>query len=92
MKEFALSFKSSNEVVLCPIFSAGEKVRYKINQANFSKLISKKSKTQVVNIKDKNDLKNYFRKNLLADEIVLCMGAGSISTWIKEIGDELKWS
>ena len=90
MKEFALSFKSSNEVVLCPIFSAGEKVKYKINQANFSKLISKKSKTQVVNIKDKNDLKNYFRKNLLTDEIVLCMGAGSISTWIKEIGDELK--
>ena len=36
------------------------------------------------------DLKNYFQKNLLEDEIVICMGAGSISNWIREISHELK--
>jgi hypothetical protein len=23
--------------------------------------------------------------------MIICMGAGSISNWIREIGDELKW-
>jgi len=27
---------------------------------------------------------------LLEDEIVICMGAGSISNWIREISHELK--
>jgi len=88
--EFASSFKSSNAVVLCPIYSAGEKAMYNFNQDNFSKLISRKSKIQVINIKNQKELKNYFKKNLLKDEMIICMGAGSISNWIKEIGDELK--
>ena len=88
--EFALSFKSSDAVVLCPVYSAGEKKMYNFNQDNFSKLISKKSKIQVINIKNQKELKNYFKKNLLEDEMIICMGAGSISNWIREIGDELK--
>ena len=52
-------------------------------------MISKKSKIQVVNINDKWDLKKYFQKNLLEDEMVICMGAGNISNWIREIGKEL---
>ena len=89
-KEFASSFKSCDALVLCPVYSAGEKKRYNFNQNNFSQRISKKSKVQVINIKNKIDLKNYLKKNLLDDEIVICMGAGSISSWIREIGNELK--
>ena len=88
--EFASSFKYSDTVVLCPVYSAGEKIKYNFNQDNFSKLISKKSKTQIINIKNQKELKSYFKKNLLADEMIICMGAGSISNWIREIGDELK--
>ena len=88
--EFASSFKLSNEVLLCPVYSAGEKMKYNFNQDNFSQLITKKSRIQVVNIKDKEELKNYFKKNLLKDEMVICMGAGSISSWIREIGNESK--
>ena len=89
-KEFALSFSSSDEVVLCPVYAAGEKKKYNFDQNSFSMLISKKSKIQVINIKNKKDLKSYFRKNLIDDEMVICMGAGSISNWIREIGEELK--
>ena len=89
-KEFALSFRSSDVVVLCPVYPAGEKVRYNFNQNNFSQLISKKSKVQVINVKNQKELKNYLKKNLFEDEMVICMGAGSISNWIREIGDELK--
>jgi len=88
--KFASSFEFSDIVVLCPIYSAGEKVKYNFSQHNFSALISKKSKIQVINIKNKNDLKNYFIKNLLEDEMVICMGEGSISSWIREIGNKIK--
>ena len=90
-KEFASSFKSIDSVVLCPVYSAGEKKKYNFNQDRFSKLISKKSNTQVINIKNQKDLKNFFNKNLLSDEMVICMGAGSITNWIREIGNDLKW-
>ena len=88
--EFASSFKSSDGVVLCPVYSAGEKVKYNFNQNNFSKLISRKSEIQVINIQNQKELKSYFKKNLLENEMVICMGAGSISNWIRKIGDELK--
>ena len=88
--EFALSFKLSNEVLLCPVYSAGEKIKYNFNQDYFSQLISKKSKIQVINIKDQKELSNYLKKNLLEDEKVICMGAGSISNWIREISNESK--
>ena len=88
--EFALSFKSSNEVVLCPVYPAGEKIKYNFDQNGFSQLISKKSKIQVINIKNHKELKNYFKKNLLDNEIIICMGAGSISNWIWEIGEKWK--
>ena len=88
--EFAQSFRSIDTVVLCPVYAAGERKKYNFNQNSFSKLVSKKSRTQVVNISSQKDLKNYFKKNLLNNEIIICMGAGSISNWIREIGNDLK--
>tara|TARA_Y100000590_G_scaffold307133_1_gene346691 strand:+ start:1182 stop:2579 length:1398 start_codon:yes stop_codon:yes gene_type:complete len=89
-KEFAQSFKLSDMVVLCPVYSAGEKIDKNFNQYSFSKFISEQSNVQVVNIKNQIELKNFFRKNLLSDELIICMGAGSISNWIREIGKEIK--
>ena len=83
--EFASSFKDSNVVVLCPVFSAGEKVDKNYDMLKFANLISKKSNVQVVTIENQKDLKNFFKKNLISDELVLCMGAGSISKWIREM-------
>ena len=88
--EFASSFKSSDAVVLCPVYSAGEKKKYNFNQDDFSKLISRKSKVQVINVQNKKELKIYFKKNLLENEMIICMGAGNISNWIREIANELK--
>ena len=88
--EFSSAFRLSDQVLLCPVYSAGEKKKYNFNQDNFSRLISKKSSIQVINVKDKKELSSFFKKNLLEDEVVICMGAGSISNWIREIGNESK--
>ena len=80
--EFASSFKKSDQVILCPMYAAGEPVDKTYDKNRFAFLISKLSKTQVILIDGENDLAKFFRKNLIKDKIVIGMGAGSISKWI----------
>tara|TARA_B100001093_G_scaffold308383_1_gene294277 strand:+ start:887 stop:2284 length:1398 start_codon:yes stop_codon:yes gene_type:complete len=87
--EFASCFKSCDQVILCPIYAAGESKDKTYNEKVFSRLISKFSKTQVIIIQNENDLTKYFKKNLTKDEIVIGMGAGSISKWMYNLKDNL---
>ena len=84
-KDFSSAFKDSDLVILCPVYPAGEKVDKKYNELNFAEAISHNSKVQVVMVKNEQDLRKFFVKNLINDEIVVCMGAGSISKWIREM-------
>ena len=82
--EFANSFTKSNLVLLCPLYAAGEK-NLRFNSIEFAKLISKFSKTQVIIIKNFKEMKEYFKKNLISDEIIIGMGAGLISKYMREL-------
>ena len=84
-KEFAKSFINSNLVLLCPIYSAGEKRDRKYNINDFAKLIVKFSKTQVIIIQNYNEIEKYFKKNLTQNRIIIGMGAGSISKYMREL-------
>ena len=88
-KEFASCFSISNLVLLCPIYAAGEKKDkgYKTNL--FASLIKKYSKVQVIIVRDEIDLKKYFQKNLISDEIVIGMGAGSVSKWMHNLKNNI---
>ena len=87
--EFASCFKNSDVVILCPIYAAGESNDKTYNEKKFARMISKFSKTQVVLIENENDLTKYFKKNLIKDEIVIGMGAGSISKWMNNLRNTL---
>ena len=87
--EFASCFKNSSQVILCPVYAAGEPNDKTYNKIRFAKLISKLSKIQVILIENEEDLKKYFRKNLIKDEIVIGMGAGSISKWFYNLKNSL---
>ncbi len=84
-KSFSKSFKESDIVLIIPIYAAGEKKNLHFNMLNFAKLISKNSNTQVVLVKNQKELSNFVKKNLISDEIVIGMGAGSISQWMREL-------
>ena len=84
-KDFTYSFKDSNLVILCPVYPAGEKINKEYDEIDFARLISKNSRVQVITIKNEQDLRKFFKKNLISNELVLCMGAGSISKWIREM-------
>ena len=84
-EEFSSSFKFSDVLLLCPVYSAGEKIDRYYNEKDFAKLISRNSDIQVILVKDQQDLNNFFKKNLLNNEVIIGMGAGSITKWMREI-------
>ena len=56
---------------------------------SISGFLSQNSKTQVVIIKDQLDVKKYLNKCLVGNEIVIGMGAGSISKWMRELKGQI---
>ena len=82
---FSKSFSKSDLVLICPIYAAGEKKNSNFNLLNFAKLISKNSKTQTVLVRNQKELLQYFKNNLINDEIIIGMGAGTISQWMREL-------
>ena len=84
-KEFSLSFKKANKVILCPVYAAGEKLKLGFNYLNFAKAIAKNSRVNVFLIKNEFQLAKYVKQNVYGEKIVIGMGAGSISSWIKNL-------
>ena len=84
-QDFSRSFLKSDLVLLCPLYAAGEKKKLNFNLKNFANLISKNSKTQVIIVNNQKELSNYFKRNLISNEIIIGMGAGLISQWIREL-------
>ena len=84
-QEFSFSFNNANTVILCPVYSAGEKIKLNINYINFAKKIIENSKVNVLLVKNEFQLANYIRQNIYGKKIVIGMGAGSISNWIRNL-------
>ena len=86
-KEFSFAFKNADTVILCPIFTAGEKIKLGFNYLSFAKEIIKNSNVKLFLIKDNNQLAKFMKNNTYGKKIVIGMGAGSISNWIRELPD-----
>ena len=83
--EFSFAFRDSDIVILCPIYTAGEKIRLGFNYLKFAKEIIKNSKVKLFLVKDNIQLSKFLKKNMYGKKIVIGMGAGSISTWMRQL-------
>ena len=84
-KEFSFSFKDADTVLLCPIFTAGEKIKLGFSYLNFAKEIIKNSNVRLFLISDCFQLAKFLKRNMYGKKIVIGMGAGSISSWMKKL-------
>ena len=84
-KEFSLSFKKADTVILCPVYAAGEKIKLGFNYNNFAKDIIKNSKVKLFLINDQYQLAKFIKSNIYGKKIVIGMGAGTISNWMREL-------
>ncbi len=84
-KDFSLAFKNADTVVLCPIYAAGEKIKLGFNYIDFAKEIIKNSKVKLFLVNDNNQLAKFIKNNMYGKKIVIGMGAGSISNWMRQL-------
>ena len=84
-KEFSLSFKKADTVILCPIFAAGEKIKLGFDYNNFAKDIIKNSKVSLFTVSNQYQLAKFIKSHIHGKKIVIGMGAGTISSWMREL-------
>ena len=84
-KEFTYAFKDADTVILCPIYSAGEKIKLGFSYDSFAKEIIKNSKVKLFMVENNIQLAKFLKLNMYGKKIVVGMGAGSISNWIKKL-------
>ena len=89
-KEFTNAFKDADIVILCPIYTAGEKMKLGFNYDDFASEIIKNSDVRLFLVENNKQLAKYLKQNMYGKKIVVGMGAGSISSWIKDLPNLMK--
>ena len=89
-KDFSLAFKEADTVILCPLFTAGEKIKLGFSYIEFAKQIIKNSKVKLFLVEDFYQLVKFFKKNMYGKKIVIGMGAGTISSWMRNLPGLIK--
>jgi len=89
-EEFSKSFKKADTLILCPIYKAGENIKLGFSYNSFAKKIIKNSKVKLILINNNLDLVKYVKQNIYGNKIVIGMGAGSISNWIRDLPRHIK--
>ncbi len=84
-KEFSFAFKNADMVILCPIYTAGEKIKLGFSYLKFAKEIIRNSKVKLFFVKNNDQLAKFLKKNMYGKKIVIGMGAGTISSWMRKI-------
>ena len=85
LHEFTYAFKNADKVILLPIYTAGEKISLGFKYENFAREIIKNSKVKLFLADDRIQLAKYIKNNIYGKKIVIGMGAGTISTWMREM-------
>ena len=89
-KQFSYAFKDANIVILCPIYTAGEKIKLGFDYLKFAKEIIKNSNVKLFLVKNNFELAKFLKKNIYGKKIVIGMGAGTISNWMRELPELMK--
>lgn len=85
LSEFATVLSKADSLVLLDVYPAGEKKISSADSKSLSKLIRKKGKVAPVNCKKSKDVLDVFGSILNQNDVLLIMGAGSISSLPKMI-------
>src|SRR5210317_538507 len=89
-KEFSLAFKDADTVILCPIYTAGEKIKLGFSYESFAKLLIKNSRVKLIMIENKFELAKFLKNSMYGKKLIVGMGAGSISSWIRDLPKLIK--
>ena len=89
-KEFSFAFQKADIVILCPVYLAGEKIKLPFSYLKFAKEIIKNSKVKLFLIKDNIQLAKFIKRNIYGKKMIIGMGAGTISNWMRKLPELMK--
>ena len=89
-KEFSFAFQKADIVILCPVYQAGEKMKLPFSYLKFAKEIIKNSKVKLFLIKDNIQLAKFIKRNIYGKKMIIGMGAGTISNWMRKLPELMK--
>ena len=89
-KEFSKAFENADIVILCPIYTAGEKLKLGFSYYKFAKEIIRYSKVKLFLVNDNYQLAKFIKSNIYGKKIVIGMGAGTISNWMRKLPELMK--
>ena len=83
--EFSNCFRKADTILLCPIYKAGENIKLNFSYKSFASLIAKNSKVKLIMLKNEKELKKVTNNLAYGNKIFIAMGAGSISSWVRNL-------
>lgn len=87
--DFAHAFDGCDAVIVVPVYSAGEDPIEGIDSVNLAKAIRKAGIAQVYDLNEQRELPYLLRTIASTGDIVVCMGAGSITYWAASLPVQL---
>ncbi|PIR37122.1 MAG: UDP-N-acetylmuramate--L-alanine ligase [Alphaproteobacteria bacterium CG11_big_fil_rev_8_21_14_0_20_39_49] len=88
--DFCSCFAFADEVIVSDIYEAGETPIEGIDRDALVDGIRKSGHKNVVPLKSKDELPKIIKRDAKSGDVVVCLGAGSISLWANELPGQLK--
>lgn len=88
--EFANAFTDADYVIVSEIYSASQNPIEGISQDAICDAIKKTGHKNVIKLNNENDLAQILKPLLNVGDLVLCTGAGTISSWAHKLEEQLK--
>ena len=88
--EFCSSFNNADTVLLLDVYAAGENPIKNFDSSNLEKGLTKYGHKNVLYIKDQNLLAKKILNIIKPDDLIICLGAGSITKIANNLEEKLK--
>ena len=88
--EFCKCFNDADKVIVADIYTAGEEPIEGIDKEHLVEGIKSHGHKSVVALASENDLPELIKENSKSGDIVVCLGAGSITYWAAKLPEQLE--
>ena len=89
-KEFSACFSDADELILAPVFEAGESPIDGINHKTLAAAAQKHFKGPIHAIMSEDELPALLQKSAKKGDYIICLGAGTISKWAYDLPKKLE--
>ena len=88
-EDFCIALSEADEVVVADVFAAGEQPIAGASKDDLVRALEERGHRSVVALEGPEDLPSLIRSRARPGDVVMCLGAGSISQWARKLPEQL---